>query len=86
MQGNSGERRAGHPNQLPEVYLERRIRDYTNKGSVVLDPFGGSGTTAVVAAALGRRAITMDVSDANCESIKRRLIEGSKRVGDTRDV
>lgn len=54
VQGNNRERRPGHPNQLPEMYLARLIRMASNKGDLVLDPFIGSGTTPVVAAALDR--------------------------------
>lgn len=80
VQGNNKERRPGHPNQLPEVYLERLIKAYTRPGDRIIDPYGGSGTTAVVAEALGRHATTIDISAANCESIKERLQEGAKRI------
>lgn len=80
VQGNNAERRKGHPNQLPEKYLERLILAYTNPGDRILDPFGGSGTTAVVAGALGRDCVTIDVSEANCKSIKERIAEGAVRV------
>lgn len=80
IQGNNAERRPGHPNQLPEVYLERLIRAYTNPCDKVLDPFAGSGTTAVVARALGRQCVAVDVSEANCESVKERLRIGAVRV------
>lgn len=80
VQGNSEERRPNHPNQLPEVYLERLIRAYTNVGSIILDPFGGSGTTATVAQALGRRCDTIEVSRASCESIEERVAKGAVRV------
>jgi site-specific DNA-methyltransferase (adenine-specific) len=79
-QGNNRERRAGHPNQLPEVYLERLIRAYTNPGDLVLDPFVGSGTTVVVAEALGRRSIGIDVSHPNIDSAFERLKSGAVRV------
>jgi DNA modification methylase len=39
VQGNSKERRPNHPNQLPEVYIERLIRAYTNPGDHIFDPF-----------------------------------------------
>jgi len=80
VQGNSTERRANHPNQLPEVYLERLIRAYTNPGDRVLDPFAGSGTTAVVAQALRRRCVTVDISQASCESVRCRLEKGAVRI------
>jgi len=75
VQGNNKERRKLHDNQLPEKYLERIIRAYSNVGDTVYDPFGGSGTTSAVAKKLGRNSITCDVSDQYCESIKQRLEE-----------
>jgi site-specific DNA-methyltransferase (adenine-specific) len=80
VQGNNDERRGNHPNQLPEVYLERLIRAYTNPGDTILDPFGGSGTTAVVAAALGRKCITIELSEQSCQSLVERLKKGSVRI------
>lgn len=86
VQGNSRERRKAHGNQLPEVYLERLIRAYTNPGDRVLDPFAGSGTTAVVANALGRDSVTIDVSEATCESVRERLRIGAIRVSEKQHV
>jgi len=80
VQGNNKERRPGHPNQLPEVYLERLIRAYTNPGDLMLDPFVGSGTTTVVAEALGRRSIGIDVSLVNVNSALERVQKGAVRV------
>jgi site-specific DNA-methyltransferase (adenine-specific) len=80
VQGNSKERRQGHPNQLPEVYLERLIKAYSNRSDRILDPFAGSGTTAVVAQALGRSCVTIDISKQSCESVKERLEKGAVRV------
>lgn len=44
----------GHPARFPEALVEFFVKAGTNEGDVVLDPFGGSGTTAVVAHRLGR--------------------------------
>jgi DNA modification methylase len=41
--------------------------------AVVLDPFGGSGTTALVAHALGRRGISIDLSEDYCKLARWRL-------------
>ena len=41
-----GEKRL-HPTQKPLKIMEELIRTHTNKGDVILDPFSGSGTTAV---------------------------------------
>lgn len=75
VQGNNRERRPGHPNQLPEAYLTRLIKAYTNPGDLVYDPFAGSGTTVVVAKKLGRRCITTDISLENVRSVQERLKE-----------
>lgn len=83
VQGNNKERRGDHPNQLPEVYLERLILAYTNPGDRILDPFGGSGTTSVVADALGRDCVTIDISESSCESIRSRVESGAVRVSNS---
>lgn len=79
VQGNNRERRPLHPNQLPEVYLERLILAYTSAGDTVLDSFGGSGTTATVACALSRIPTTIELSQAYCVSIEERIKGGMIR-------
>lgn len=49
-----------HPTQKPEALLERIIKASTNPGDTVLDPFGGTFTTAAVAKRLGRKAISIE--------------------------
>ncbi len=49
-----------HPTQKPEALLYRIILSSTNVGDIVLDPFLGSGTTAVVAKKLGRKFIGIE--------------------------
>lgn len=80
IQGNNAERRGNHPNQLPEVYLARLIKAYTNPGDRILDPFCGSGTTATVAKALGRKCVTIDISPQSVASAKERILRGAVRV------
>lgn len=53
----------GHPTQKPEELIRRLIEASSDPGGVVLDPFGGSGTTAVVAELLGRRWIVCERED-----------------------
>ncbi len=86
IQGNNKERRPNHDNQLPEVYLERVIRSTSNPGDLVLDPFLGSGTTGVVAHALGRRFIGFEFSPANAKSAFTRIGEGMVRTGGVRGM
>ena len=52
--------RTGYPTQKPEALLERIIRASSSPGDLVADFFCGSGTTALVAARLGRRFIACD--------------------------
>lgn len=52
--------RAVHPTQKPEEMLKRIIVASSDKGDTVLDPFLGSGTTAVVAKKLGRHWIGVE--------------------------
>ena len=73
IQGNNKERRQGHHNQNPEVYLERIILSCSNEGDLVLDPFAGSGTTNTVARAHGRRSIGIEYSQATAESAWERI-------------
>jgi DNA modification methylase len=64
--------RANFPCQMPESLLARIIRASSNKGYWVLDPFCGSGTTAVVAKKLKRRYTGIEISKKYVnESLKR---------------
>lgn len=76
IQGNNKERRHKHDNQLPEAYLERVILSTSNPGDLVLDPFLGSGTTGVVAHALGRRFIGIEYSEDLADSAAERIQMG----------
>jgi site-specific DNA-methyltransferase (adenine-specific) len=80
VQGNNQERRTGHPNQLPELYLERVIRSSSSEGDLVLDPFLGSGTTCTVARALGRRSIGIEINAKFAKSAFERIQQGPVRV------
>jgi len=65
--------RCGYPAQKPERLLERVILALSRPGDLVLDPFCGSGTTAVCAARLGRRWIAGDISPRAVAIARRRL-------------
>lgn len=87
VQGNSAERRTqtkgalkDHPNQLPEVYLERVILSTTNEGSLVLTPFVGSGTELTVARALGRVGLGVEIGEAEAVSAAARIESGAVRI------
>lgn len=67
--------RSGYPTQKPEELLERIISSSSNKGDIVLDVFGGSGTTAAVAEKLERRWITGDVGKLSIYTIQNRILK-----------
>lgn len=71
LRGNQPES-AGFPTQKPLALYERIIRASSNPGDIVLDPFCGSGTTAVAAERLGRRWLAMDLWDGAYEMLARR--------------
>lgn len=81
VQGNNKERRSYHDNQLPEAYLERVVLSTSNPGDLVLDPFTGSGTTAVMAVHYGRRFIGTEFSLANARSALARVEAGPHKPG-----
>src|SRR4051794_33337962 len=66
-------RRVKHPAPFPVELPERFIRFYTYRGDVVLDPFLGSGTTAVAAARNDRRYVGYDTDPAYVELARERL-------------
>ena len=65
--------RCGYPTQKPERLLERIILALSNTGDLVVDPFSGSGTAAVVAARHGRRWMACDCSHEAIETARKRL-------------
>jgi site-specific DNA-methyltransferase (adenine-specific) len=65
----------GHPAPFPEELPRRLIQLYTFKGDVVLDPFIGSGQTALAALKLGRHYVGYDIDKQYCVLAKRRIRE-----------
>jgi len=62
-----------HPTQKPEALLERIILAGSNEGDLILDPFMGSGTTAVVAKRLNRNFIGFETNKSFVDICYRRL-------------
>lgn len=62
-----------HPAIFPEKLVEDHIISWSNPGDLVLDPFGGSGTTAKVAQSLGRDWVLIEAVPEYCEIAKSRL-------------
>jgi len=71
--GTFKERIEKHPCQMPEDLLKLIIKASSNEGDLILDPFGGTGTTAMVAKRLKRNFITMEISEEYYNAILKRL-------------
>lgn len=65
--------RVGYPTQKPIILLEQIIKLVTEEGDLVLDPFVGSGTTAVAAKLLNRKYLGIDKSEDAVELANNRL-------------
>ena len=63
-----------YPTENSEPLLERVIKTATKEGDMVLDFFGGSGTTGGVAEKLGRKWITCDIGKLSFYTIQKRLL------------
>jgi site-specific DNA-methyltransferase (adenine-specific) len=65
--------RADHPTQKPLEIVERMIKASCPPGGIVLDPFMGSGTTAVAAKRCGRDFVGFELNQEYCDLIENRL-------------
>lgn len=65
-----------HPTQKPIDLCQWLIEANTKAGDVILDPFLGSGTTAIAAKALGRHCIGIEIEEKYCEVAARRCSQG----------
>jgi DNA modification methylase len=78
LRGEDG--RALHPTQKPEALVERCVLASSNRGELVLDPFSGSGTTAVICARLGRAFIGFEMDQAYLTASKKRVAAELKKL------
>ncbi len=72
--------RVGHPAPFPVELPERLIYLYTYSGDLVLDPFSGSGTTAVAALRTERHYAGYDTEERYVKAAKHRLEEERERI------
>lgn len=68
-------KRQEHPTQKPEGLYERMILASSNKGDVVLDLFGGSGTCVHVCQHTERKGISIELNPEYCKITEKRLLE-----------
>jgi DNA modification methylase len=75
-----GSFKGSHTATFPPDLIRPCILAGSRVGDIVLDPFGGSGTTAMVALKLSRKAITCELNDGNSDMIDRRATVQSEIV------
>jgi len=63
-----------HPAISPDLLVLDHIRTWSNEGDIILDPMAGSGTTCVMAKALKRQYVGIEISDEYCQLINERLL------------
>ena len=68
-----------HPAQKPEALLMRIVGASSNEGNLILDPFMGSGTTAVAADRLCRRFFGCDINKDYVDMALKRLAEDREK-------
>lgn len=61
-----------HPTMKPIELFEYQIMNSTLRGELVIDPFGGSGTTIMAAERCGRKAALLEIDPRYCDVIVRR--------------
>jgi len=73
---------AAFPVDLPAWF----IKLFTAEGDVVLDPFIGSGTTAVAAKQLGRKYVGIDINDEYCQLAEERVMQVQPRLFEESEI
>jgi site-specific DNA-methyltransferase (adenine-specific) len=61
-----------HPTMKPPALIERALRNSSRRREIVLDPFGGSGSTVVAAERAERRAYAIEIDPRYCDVILER--------------
>ena len=64
---------AGHHAAMPVDLASRCIEIGSEPGDLILDPFGGTGTTAIAAHRLGRRAILIELGEDHADAARKRI-------------
>lgn len=77
---NPPDRQGGHPTEKPWRLMRDLILDFTRPGQTILDPFAGSGTTAVAAVLTGRKCICIEVNPIYFEIMRQRVEKATASV------
>ncbi len=71
--------REGHPAPFPVDLAERLVRLFSFAGDTILDPFAGTGSTAVASLATGRNSISVEIEPVYAKLAERRLLAASRQ-------
>ena len=69
----TGQEKNGHPTPKPIKLISDLVNDFSNENDLILDPFLGSGTTAIACKQLNRRYIGIEISEKYCQIAKDRI-------------
>lgn len=69
----SSPERTSHPAQFPTDLIDRIVKGFSDSGDLILDPFMGSGSTAVSAIKNGRKAVGFEIREDYCSIIAKRI-------------
>lgn len=72
IMGGSTEDKTDHPTQKPVALYQIPIRNHTDPGELIYDPFGGSGTAAIACEKTNRAARLMELEPKYCDVIVKR--------------
>ena len=70
---NVSKEKTDHPCQIPEELIKRILLTTASPNDIIIDVFGGSGTTAKVAKDLGFSSISYEIDSEYCEIIEKRV-------------
>lgn len=71
--------RNGHPAPYPLMLAERLIKLFSFAGDTVLDPFAGTGSTAIAAIATGRNSVSIDIEPTYIDIAKENITKAAKQ-------
>lgn len=70
-----------HPTQKPVGLLQKILNDFTEKGDIILDVFGGSGSTLIACEGTERKCLMIEMSENYCDVIRRRYTKWADQNG-----
>lgn len=70
-----------HPTQKPVGLLQKILNDFSEKGDIVLDVFGGSGSTLIACEGTERKCLMIEMSENYCDVIRKRYTKWAKENG-----